>query len=62
MGRPVKIRESFTSDVTSLARLRDAVRKDIARPKKWREKVCSLLDKLIADLVTAPHGSKKEKA
>lgn len=54
MGRAVKIRDDYLNDATVLRRLRDAIKQDNRRPKKWREDTAEILEQAIAKLIQAP--------
>lgn len=54
MGRKVKIRGNYNQDALFMARLQEAIAKDSARPKEWREKTIAALRIAMSCLIEAP--------
>lgn len=54
MGRKPYPRDTFTDDIATLARIRDAICADERRDKAWRDQISSQINAVIAELAQAP--------
>lgn len=57
MPRVVHIRDSYAGDVARLARLAEAVGKDIKRPEEWRREVQRKVSDLMMILIQTQYTS-----